>query len=201
MTIAWRFAWRELRGGLAGLRLLAICLFLGVAGLAGVASLSSAIVDGLNARGQAILGGDIEMRVSQRQAAPAERAAFAQIGTVSESVKMRAMVSTADAGRSVLGELKGIDDRWPLYGDFRLQPGALARRPDGQSVAIAPALADRLSVKVGDMVRLGEGRFRVIGLIAEEPDSVGEGFALGPTVLTDMRGIATSRLVQPGSLF
>ena len=42
MPIALRFAIRELRGGLTGLRLLAVCLFLGVAALSGVGSLSAA---------------------------------------------------------------------------------------------------------------------------------------------------------------
>lgn len=201
MSLPWRLALRELRGGLAGLRLLALCLFLGVAGLAGVASLSSAIVAELDIRGQEILGGDIEMRVAQRQASAPERAAFARIGTVSESIKMRAMASNADGSNAVLAELKGVDDRWPLYGKLALQPGAIAARPAGLNVAIDPALADRLSIRTGDSIGLGNARFRVIGLIANEPDSAGEGFTLGPAIITDMAGLRATGLVQPGSLF
>jgi putative ABC transport system permease protein len=201
MKLAWTLALRELRGGLSGLRLLAICLILGVAGLAGVASLSSAIVSEIEGRGQEILGGDIQMTVAQRSATPGERAAFARIGMVSESVKMRAMASRSDGSASILAELKGVDDRWPLYGSFRLAPGALAPRPAGTGIAIAPALAERLSIKVGDHLRMGDSRYRVIGLIADEPDRVGEGFALGPAVLMDMAGVGASGLVQPGSLY
>ena len=68
MTTAWSLALREMRGGLRGLRLLILCLFLGVAGLAGVGSLGEAITAELDARGQEILGGDIELRVAQRAA-------------------------------------------------------------------------------------------------------------------------------------
>ncbi|WP_016744665.1 ABC transporter permease, partial [Rhizorhabdus wittichii] len=201
MKTAWALALRDMRGGLKGLRLLIICLFLGVAGLAGVGSLSRAITAELDSRGQEILGGDIEMRVAQREAAPDERAAFARQGLVSETIRLRAMASRADAAAAVLAELKSVDDRWPLYGTLRLEPGALAPRPAGLDAMVAPALAERLSLRIGDSVRIGETSFRVAGLIAEEPDRVGEGFTLGPSILVSREGLAATRLVQPGSLF
>ncbi len=201
MGLAWRFALRDLRGGLLGLRLLAICLFLGVAALAAVGSLSSAIVAELSARGKVILGGDLQMEVVQRVAEPAERAAFAKVGTMSETVRMRAMASTIDGENSVLVELKGVDAAYPLYGNFTLEKGALTARPNGTDVAIAPALAERLSLKVGDPLRIGEAQLRVIGIISQEPDRVGEGFTLGPVALVDQAGIAATKLVQPGSLY
>lgn len=201
MSIAWRLALRDLRGGLKGLRLLILCIFLGVAGLAGVGSLSEAMVAELNNRGQEILGGDVQLQVAQRTASAEERAAFAALGTVSESLRMRAMASARGGEASVLAELKSVDRQWPLYGRFSLAPGAIAARPSGKDIAVAAALIDRLSVKVGDHIRLGESDFRIVGVIADEPDRVGEGFALGPTILIDSEGMAATRLVQPGSLY
>lgn len=201
MRLAWVLALRDMRGGLPGLRLLAVCLFLGVAALAAVGSLSSAIVGELSARGQTILGGDLQMEVSQRQAAPEELAAFRRAGQLSETVRMRAMASTLDGASSLLIELKGVDSAYPLYGAFRLESGAARGRPKGREVAIAPALAERLRLKVGDSVRIGEAELRVIGIVAEEPDRLGEGFTLGPVALTDMAGVAATGLIQPGSLY
>ncbi len=196
-----RLALRDLRGGLTGLRLLAICLFLGVAALAGVGSLSSAIVSGLAERGQSILGGDVQLDVMQRAATPEELAAFAREGQVSHITRMRAMAGRLDGAESVLVELKGVDAAWPLYGDFRLEPGAIAPRPRGDQVAVGPELADRLRVRVGDSIRVGAADLRIIGLIAEEPDRVGQGFTLGSTALVDPGGLAATGLVQPGSLY
>jgi putative ABC transport system permease protein len=201
MTQSFLFALRDLRGSKAGLRLLAICLFLGVATLAGIGSLSSAILADLSGRGQVILGGDIQMETAQRYASPAERAAFDAVGTVSETVRMRAMAATLDGAQSVLAELKGVDAAYPLYGQFTLAKGALAQRPTGTQVAIAPALAEKLSIKVGDSLRIGDATLRVIGIIAEEPDRVGEGFTLGPVAIVDSAGVTATALVQPGSLF
>ena len=201
MNLPLRLAIRDLRGGLAGLRLLAVCLFLGVAALAGVGSLSSAIVTSLGEHGQEMLGGDVQLTVGGREASADERAAFAREGQVSAIIRMRAMAARLDGNESVLAELKGVDAAWPLYGSFRLAPGALAARPGTGDVAIGQELADRLSVRVGERIRVGEAELRIVGTIAQEPDRVGQGFTLGPTVLVSREGLAATGLVQPGSLF
>jgi putative ABC transport system permease protein len=199
--LPFRLALRDLRGGLAGLRLLAICLFLGVAALAGVGSLSSAIVSALAERGQEILGGDVQLSVAQREATAEELAAFRVEGQLSEVSRMRAMAARLDGNESVLVELKGVDDAYPLFGRFTLQPGALKARPAGREVAIGPELADRLSIRVGDSLRIGAAELKVVGLIAEEADRVGQGFTLGSTALVDRAGLAATGLIQPGSLY
>jgi putative ABC transport system permease protein len=64
----WRIARRDLSGRFRGLRLLIICLFLGVATLATIGSLTASITGELSQRGQVILGGDFEVTMSQRLA-------------------------------------------------------------------------------------------------------------------------------------
>ncbi|MET1110362.1 MAG: ABC transporter permease, partial [Allosphingosinicella sp.] len=180
--IPLRLALRDLRGGLAGLRLLAICLFLGVLALAGVGSLSAAIVASLAERGQEILGGDVQLVVAQREAGPQELAAFSREGRISHITRMRAMAARLDGAESVLVELKGVDEAWPLYGAFRSEPSA---RPGAGQVAIGPELADRLGVRAGDRIRIGAAELEIAGLIRQEPDRVGQGFTLGSTALVD----------------
>ena len=200
MRLAWRLALRDLRRGGRGLWLLALCLFLGTAALAGIGSLSASILAALDANGRTMLGGDVELNVSQRRATVEEGAGLAAMGRVSETVSMRAMASFSNRG-PVLVDLRGVDDAWPLVGRFRLAPGALKPRPQGAEIAIAPALADRLGVHVGQRVRVGRAELTVIGLIADEPDRLGAGFTLGPPVLVDMAGLDLTQAVQPGSLY
>lgn len=201
--LAWRLALRDLARGGRGLVLLAVCVFLGTAALAGIGSLSASLVAALDAQGRTILGGDVEMRVSQRRATVAEADAFARAGRVAEVIATRAMVE-ADGRRGaapVLVSLRAIDRAYPLVGTLRLAPGALADRPRGRQIAVAPALADRLGIGVGDMLRVGAARLRVIGLIADEPDRLAAGFAFGPPALVDMAGMEATALLQPGSLY
>ena len=201
--IALRLALRELRGGLSGLRLLAVCLVLGVAAIAGVGSLSRAITTGLADHGQLILGGDVEARLTQRRATPAEAAQLARLGMVSEVVKLRAMAGKAataatTGGDRVLAELKAVDARYPLYGSFRLTGGA---RLTPGTVALSPALADRLRARTGDRIRVGTTVFRVAGLVAEEPDAAGDGFGFGPGAIIRLADLDATGLLAPGSLY
>ncbi len=89
--LAWRLALRDLRAGGRGLWLLGLCLFLGTAALAGIGSLSSSILAALDAQGHAALGGDLQLRVSQRRATVEEAAAFAALGPMTETISLNAM--------------------------------------------------------------------------------------------------------------
>lgn len=198
LSLALRLALRELRGGLSGLRLLAICLILGVAALAGVGSLASAIEQGLAERGQQLLGGDVEARLTGRFATPEEYGRLRAAGMLSEVVKLRAMVGRLGDPVPVLGELKAVDDRWPLYGRFALGNGA-ALLPG--SAAVSQPLADRLNLKPGDTLTIGQSRFRLAGIIAEEPDKAGDGFGFGPGLLIRRADLEATGLLQPGSLY
>ena len=191
--IAFRLAIRELRGGLSGLRLLAICLVLGVAALAGVGSLSAAIQAGIADNGQRILGGDLAVQLTQRRATAGEQAALARLGRVSEVIRLRAMAGTG-ADRT-LAEVKAVDAAYPLVGALRLANGA--RLVPG-SVAIASALATQVT---GGRLAIGQATFRVAGVIADEPDATGDGFGFGPRVLMRSEDLAATGLLAPGSLF
>lgn len=192
---AWRIARRDLHTGFRGLRLLFLCLFLGVATLATIGSLTTAITSELAARGQEILGGDIEIAMTQREAMAADKAEFAATGALSETIRMRAMANAG--GRAVLTEIKGVDQAYPLYGRMASLPRPF---PD-DAVLIDRALADRLEVGPGDWLAYGTHRFRVRAIIDDEPDRVGEGFTLGPVAIVSLDGLRRTGLIQPGSLY
>ncbi|MCR9213326.1 MAG: FtsX-like permease family protein [Proteobacteria bacterium] len=208
LGLAFRFALREMRGSLKGFRIFLACLVLGVAAIAGVGTLSSSITDGLRANGRVILGGDVDIRLTQRPATTEERAWLGDQGTVSEMQTLRAMVrSTANDNRT-LSELKAVDDLYPLFGELTLTeesgevaPYALLGQTDtGYGALVEQAMADRLLLKLGDQVRVGELTAEVRGIIASEPDKASQGMALGPRVIISTEALEKSGLIQPGSL-
>jgi len=198
-ALAIRLARRDLRARFRGLRLLLVCLFLGVGALAAIGSLASAIQSELAARGQVLLGGDVEFEIGQRRADAQERAAIARVGRVSETVRMQSMAIRGT--QSVPIELKAVDGAYPLYGALRLADGRQVSMPAADTAWIGTALAERMGARVGDNVRLGSATFRVGGIVADEPDRLGEGFTLGPVVLVSREGLARTGLIQPGSLY
>ena len=198
---AWTIARRDLRGRFVGLRLLIVCLFLGVATLATIGSLTVSITEELANRGQSILGGDIEVSIAQREATAEELDVLRAEGEMSETIRMQAMARLPERSDTQLVELKGVDNLYPLYGELTLENGETAPKPGLNDIFVTPALIQRLSLKTGDTVDFGETSFTIKGVIGDEPDRLSEGLSLGPVAITSLQGLRATELIQPGSLF
>jgi putative ABC transport system permease protein len=204
LGLAWRLAKRELRGGLKGFGVLLACLCLGVAVIAGVGSLGASIDAGLNGDARALLGGDVEFSLAQRPASNTESAFLAAQGRLSRAARLRAMaIADGGAARSLI-ELKAVDRAYPLYGGVTLDPptsldAALAEHDGAWGAVVAPALLDRLGLKLGDAIRIGGARFILRATLAHEPDSI-SGYELGPRVMVSQDALAATGLLAPGSL-
>lgn len=198
-ALAWRLARRELSARFAGLRLLLICLFLGVGALAAIGTLTGAVQQGLADRGRLVLGGDVQISVWQRQPTPAETAALAAHGPVSLGLRLQAMASYGDATAPV--EVKAVDASWPLVGQLTLADGRRVGAPPSGTAWLAPGAAARLGAKVGDTITLSGMPIRVGGLIAAEPDRLGEGFVLGQTIITAIAFPQSAGLLAPGAMY
>ncbi len=209
-AIAARLARRELRGGIHGFRILLACLILGVAAIAGVGSVSQAILTSLADDAREILGGDISLRLTHSPATPQQRAYLGGTGDVAEFVDLRAMARANDPGNDnrALIELKAVDDLYPLYGQLLTQPQlsteALLQRRDGLwGAAVDENLLQRLELEIGQQIRIGEQPFQLRAVIRQEPDRASGGaigFSLGPRVLISSAALPATQLIQPGSL-
>ncbi len=206
LVLAARFAIRELRGGLSGFRIFFACLVLGVAAIAGVGSLSDAMLTGLASQGRVLLGGDVAVGIVHRPANAQERAFMARFGRVSEVTAMRAMAYALNRGAArQLIELKAVDHAYPLYGAVGLSrntpfDAALACHGDVCGAVAEQTLLDRLHLKPGDMMRIGSQDFRIAAVLTKEPDRISGGFSLGPHVIVSQTGLQRTGLVTLGSL-
>lgn len=203
---AFRFALREMRGGLKGFYVFIACIALGVGAIAGVGSLAGALGNGISAEGQAILGGDAAFTLIHREATAEERGALAEEGTVSEVATLRAMARDPDTLDQTLVEVKAVDDAYPLYGSLDLASGdalhdTIGPRTDGAwPVVVDPSLLATQDLSIGDTFALGEITARVADTIEREPDKLSSGVGFGPRVMLTTEALRASGLVQPGSL-
>jgi len=116
-----------------------------------------------------------------------------------------ARAGAAQGGAAKLAAVKAVDASYPLRGkiDVRFAEAApvrsLRQAPAAGTAWIDPALANALSLKVGDSLELGDATLRIAALIAIEPDR-GTGFsALAPRVLVNQADLPATGLVQPSS--
>ncbi|BBD40416.1 glycosyl transferase family 1 [Aminobacter sp. Y103A] len=205
LPLAFRFAAREMRGGLRGFLIFLTCIALGVAAIGGVNSVARAITAGVASEGQALLGGDIRFQLIQREATDKEKTFLESLGTVSHNAGMRSMARLEDGSDQSLVEAKAVDDAYPLYGQLVTEPALpraeLFAERSGIFGAVAPDLLfERLNLKLGDRIKLGSATFELRAKLVTEPDAVSDGFGFAPRLLVSMEGLTTSGLIQPGSL-
>ena len=205
LPLAFRFALRELRSGLRGFGIFLACIVLGVATIAGVGSVARGMTEGLANEGRAILGGDIAVTLLQREATPEERAWLEARGTVSEVATLRAIARRADGDGQALVELKAVDELYPLVGAVAVEGGgdaaSLLAAADGLPGALAEReFMTRAGIAVGDRFLLGTGEFILRGVIESEPDRLSDGFSFGPRLMIAEEALASTGLIQPGSL-
>ena len=210
---AARLATRELRGalrsGVRGFRIFLACLILGVAAIAAVGSVRSAIEAGLVREGAALLGGDAEIEFTYRFATGEERRWMeAHADAVSEIVDFRSMATVPgdSAADRALTQVKAVDGAYPLVGTVGLSPeigleAALAGRDGLPGAVMEQVLIDRLGLAPGDTFRLGLRDFVLMAALTGEPDNASAGIGLGPKTILRTADLEGSGLLAPGTLF
>ncbi len=204
VRLVLRLALRDLRGGLRGFGIFLACIVLGVAAIAGVGSVARSLGEGLAREGRVILGGDIAVSLTQREARPDELAFLRAAGALAHVTDMRAMAVARD-GEAALVELKAVDGAYPLVGTLATEPpldrAVLFAEQAGRFGAAAdPALLARLGVGVGDTLRLGGLDLTIRAELVSEPDKVAAGIGFGPRLMVSREALARTGLLQPGSI-
>ena len=204
LTLAARYALRELRGGLRGFYVFIACITLGVLAIAGVGSVAGSLGEGLEHQGRTLLGGDVSLALIQREASLQERAFLEGRGKVSIAAFMRGMIRS-QTGELALSDIKAVDSHYPLLGEVTRAPEMpmaemLAQRDGEFGAAADPVLLARLSLKVGDRVNVGNAMFEIRSVVEAEPDKLAGGIGFGPRFLISEAGLRATELLQPGSL-
>ncbi|RTL54091.1 MAG: ABC transporter permease [Bradyrhizobiaceae bacterium] len=199
-----RFALRELRSGLRGFYVFVACIALGVMAIAGVGSVSGSLSESLEHQGRVLLGGDVSFSLFQREATPDERAFLDRHGKISAMATLRGMARAA-SGEPALIDIKAVDSTFPALGEVARDPqlpleDIFARRNGVYGAAADPVLLDRLGLKIGDSVTVGNIPFVIRATVTSEPDKLSSGIGFGPRFLISIDALRATGLLQPGSL-
>ncbi|TMJ75395.1 MAG: ABC transporter permease, partial [Alphaproteobacteria bacterium] len=194
-----------MRGGVRGFRIFLACLVLGVAAIAGIGSLTEAVLAGIRADARLLLGGDVSVHLTYRSANDPERRFLADSGMLSEVAKLRSMARSIDATKRSLIELQAVDDAYPLYGQVALKPSlpleqALTDQGGTFGAVAEAAVANRLGVSLGERFRIGDTELELRAIIERQPDAAFGALAFGPRVIVSQAALAATGLIRPGAL-
>ncbi len=211
-----KMAWRETRGAWRHFVYFLVCIAIGVGALVGVSLFGANVERAVTQEARGLLGGDLEVRLS-RPPSPDGQAVLDSllprgmaITHVSELVAMAARVDGSHLGQPTqIVELKAVEPEYPWYGTLRLEPQkdlaallAPTSSTCGQAcfgVVVQESLLIRMGLVLGDLVRIGQGRFVITGVVHTEPDRMANAFSLGPRVLMSQEGLRAAELIKTGS--
>ncbi len=200
MRFLFSLAWRDLRASGRHLWIFCACLVLGVALVTAGGGLYRQVAGALQSDARLLFGGDLE--VEQTAAlAPEVLAWMNERGAVSRLVELRTMLRAPD-GRAQLIELQSADERYPLYGTVELAPAgplaaALTEINGVWGAALDATLAQRLDLKPGDRVEVGNLSLEVRAVVVRQPDRSLRADWGGAPVLVADGALAATGLVQP----
>ena len=205
VKLGWRTLWRDLRAG--ELRLLIVAVALAVAALTAVGFFADRLKGGLQRDARQLLGGDAVIRSDSMTPAifiaRAQALGLRGISTVNFPTMGRAQ--DGDGGASKLVAFKAVPAGYPLRGSMKVSDSLEGEgRPTADVPAPGtawadPAVFDGLNLKLGQILLMGDSRFKLTRMIVQEPDR-GAGFiSFSPRVMINQLDVAATGLIQPAS--
>jgi putative ABC transport system permease protein len=198
---------RELRASWRRLLFFFLCIGVGVGSIVALRSMIQSLNRAVAGEARALMTADVQAETTREWSADAlariERVARPPLASArTETVEAPTMLRPADPARdgALMVEVKGVERGFPLYGEFLLADG----RPfdfalvEGGGAVVAPLLLERLGLRVGDRVKVGEREFEIRGVTRQEPGSSG-GFRLGPRVFLARADLEAAGLTGFGS--
>jgi putative ABC transport system permease protein len=101
---------------------------------------------------------------------------------------------------SLLAQLKVVEQGYPFYGRVQLASGQPFRKVlTSGNIVVEQVLLDRLHLRVGDRLKVGEAVLTIRDVVVAEPDRPVNFFALGPRIFVAAADLSALDLVGKGS--
>lgn len=202
-TLAFRMAVREARASLPKFLFVVFGVAAGVGALTGVRGFSAAFFDALKREARTLMAADLSVRLFASPTPRQEEAmqTFMRRGAQRTHVLELVSMLGREGRPPALVSVKAVDPAaYPYYGQLKLDPPVPLREALGPgTIAVSDDLLVRFDLRPGDSVKLGDGMFRVLGVVAMEPDRMTGSLNVGPRVLISHEGLKTSGLLTFGS--
>lgn len=194
---------RELRGKKATLIFATAVLMLATILLTLVITLTDTFRQSFEESGKTLLGGDVALRLSQRDFTPPEVQWLQQNSTALSRMRV-ARVLAYHNQRTQLVRLKGIDQNYPLYGKIGLaETNQHSLHQAAQSpypAYIGRQISNLFGIGIGDTFMAGGITVKVINIVDTEPDPDPRIWYSAPPIYIAKQILDGPQFNRPGAL-
>jgi len=201
-SVGWLFkmAWRDGKSSGRKLTLFMASIVLGIAAVVAIQSFGENLKNNIALESKALMGADFKIDSDDP---PNER--VLQIidslgGAQAKEISFASMAAFPGYEATKLVQVRGIEGRFPFYGELDTEPQDAAKQYQRQNVALVDATVMlQLNLKVGDSVKIGKVTLPIAGALKSVPGSTAVFSSVAPPVIIPYKYIEESGLVQTGS--
>lgn len=224
MRFILNMARREMRASWRRLLFFFICIGVGVGAIVALRSIIGNINRAVAAEARQLLAADVQLDNSRASDDETKQKIERVINSSNvtartESVELPTMIRSIGAKEAakdkikqtaqefddedegaMMIELKAVAPPYPLAGELALVNDQKFDFDllENNGAVVAPLLLERLKLRVGDRIKIGDRVFQIRGVIAREPGGGGAGFRLGPRVFIHRNAIDATGLTGFG---
>lgn len=201
MKMAFRFLWRDWKGG--ELTLLLVSLIIAVTSVTSISIFADRVKRSIQDQAGQLLAGDLQVRSSAEVPLAWREYATGQGLEIADVLSFQSMAISDN--NMALGSIKAVSGAYPLKGKLTIgskpfvADRVVAHGPGEGEVWLASRLFDALGVTIGDRISIGAADFTVAAVVIKEPDSTQSFFGVGPRVMMHWLDIPKTEAVQIGS--
>lgn len=204
MRFVLTMAGREMRASWRRLLFFFICVSIGVGAIVALRSVIQNVRQVFAGEARALIAADAVISTNRpmepQTAATIERRLMEAGATYVAAVELATMVRPANGATTRMVELRGVESRFPYYGEVKLQgqryDHALVR---GFGALVRPELLAQLGIEVGEPLLIGTHRFTIRGVIESEPGRRLGAFSFGSRVFVDLADLRKTGLLTFGT--
>ena len=202
MTWLFTMAWRDSRRSRQRLLLFMSAIVLGIAALVAINSFGDNLARSIDGQARELLGADLTLSWNSPPSKKVQKLAQRIGRDRAFEVSFASLVSIPRTGGVRLAQVKGLEGRFPYYGDWEVQPtSAIARfrQADNHVALVDDALLVQLGAQVGDLVKVGNLSFVIAGRVLKTPGQAAIASTVAPTVFVPKPDLANTGLLERGS--
>ncbi len=202
LSLYSKYAFRDLIRSYSKILSIIITLFISLFILSTILTIEDSLENELNENSKVLLGGDLEIDYNNREGDRDLIKKIENISTVSQIVEFSTMISTIEKkiNKTSFTRIKAIDQNYPLYGDVIFEPvGSLKKLNEiDNTILVNENIFKNLNLKINDIVKVQNVKFKVIGVVNILPD-IGGAFVFGDFALTGKKTLDKLELNTLGS--
>lgn len=209
MNFIFNLTRREIRSSWRRLLFFFLCIAIGVGSIVALRSLIQNLNKAVGADARELLTADLVVN-STNDFSPTD---IEKIETIikqsniveagNEAIETSAMARPVDETNQTFSfvELKGISEGFPLVGQFAMADGVPFdyKLLENRGAVVAPILLEKLNVKIGDTIRIGEADFQIRAAFEREPGGGAGGFRLGSRVFVEKKAFDEAGITRNSS--